>query len=250
MEGNNIMRKLTILFMFLLLSFAVHAQEGEDTLTYGDSVTGEITNRNFEVEYSFQGSGGEVVIVELVPDEAFEGLSQPSLLILNAEFDVLSTVDAYGSAAVLAYEVPQDGQYFILATRKDGRGGESEGGYTLNLTLVPMLHPGEVIEGRATNEQPGYYGVKTNTDFDVFYRRGDGDFYPAISINVLEEGFLSDDNLESIATLEGESLKRGSLGVGLVGAGETLFIVTVNEPLLQFNFEEKAVSYTLEMTQP
>ena len=242
------MRKLTILFAFLLLSFAVYAQEGANTLTYGDSMTGEITNRNFEVEYSFQGSAGDVIVVELIPDDTLDGLSQPSIIILNSEFDVLASVDAGISAAVLVYELGQDGEYFILATRRDGRSGESIGPYTLELSLVPLLEPSQTMQGSVTSEQPAYYAVKSTVDFNISYERGDGDFYPAIEINVIEDQFFSDDNLESIATLEGDSLKRGTIGINVEGSGQALFIVTISEPLFQFNLSEKSVDFTVEMT--
>jgi len=55
------MKKLTLLIV-LLFTFAFPLLGQEDNVVeYGDTATGEITNREFEIEYSFSGAAGDVV---------------------------------------------------------------------------------------------------------------------------------------------------------------------------------------------
>lgn len=65
------MKKLFFLIMLLsLFVMPVWAQGDkpelpEGRIVYGDSVTGEITSREFEVEYPFVAEAGDVVVIEM-----------------------------------------------------------------------------------------------------------------------------------------------------------------------------------------
>lgn len=236
------MRKLIILFLLIIMVIPAMAQD--NVLAYGDSVEGEVTNRDFEVEYVFEGAASDVIIVQLTPEDEFDGLSQPSIILLSTEGDVLSSVDASIGTASLVYELPKGGEYLVLATRQDGRSGESVGEYTLVLDTIPVIEIGEAIAGDMTNEEVTYYAIRMDASFLLIYERVSGDFYPEISLNIIENEFFSDDNLKTVATLSGDELSSGALGHdGSTG----LMVIRVGEPLFAFSFSEETVSYTLEI---
>lgn len=236
------MRKVLILLALFVLALPVMAQD--NVLAYGDSAEGEITSREFEVEYTFEGAADDIIVVELVPEDDFDGLDQPSLILLSAENDVLTSVDASIGTATLVYELPDDGEYVILATRQDGRSGESEGAYTLTLDTVPLIAPGEPVKGDMNNEETNYFALHMDTSFLVVYEHVEGDFYPEISLNIVESEFFSNDNLMAVATMSGDQLSAGALGHdGTSG----LVVIRVGAPLFAFSFETETVSYTLEV---
>ena len=132
-------RLYMILAVMLFAPMALAFAQDEGPLGYGDSIQGEITNRNFEIEYSFEGTVGEVVVIQMTPEDTRDGLTRPSVILLDTEFEVLSTVTGNRDAATLVYMLPADGEYFILATRHDGRAGDSVGAYTLVIEQVSEI---------------------------------------------------------------------------------------------------------------
>lgn len=241
------MKKVAILFILTFMLIPVSAQEEntENTITYGDSVEGEITNRNFEVEYAFEGAADDIINVQLIPEDESDGLNQPSIILLDADFRVIQTVDGSYGAVNLFYNLPNDGQYYILATRRDGRSGDSEGAYTLNLFSVEPLAFDTPIEDAASNTGPNYYAVRTDESFDVQYIRGNGDFYPEVAVNIVESDSFSDSNLSTVAKMEGDELQRGLIGVDVTQ--ETIYIIRVGPPLFNFSFTERDLSFTIEV---
>lgn len=233
--------------VFLLFPISVYAQDDEDgTLKYGDVVSGEITNRDFEVEYSFIGGEGDIIVAELIPEDRSDGLDRPSIILLDGDFAVLESIDGSFGAAVLFYELPESGEYFILATRRDGRSGESVGEYALRLNQVEELEPGVTVEGVASTEQPIYFAVRAVSDFDILYTRGTGDFRPEININSIQDSFFGNTNLNSVASMEGDQLQRGAIGPAV--PEDTLFIVTISSPSFYFSFRTEEVGFTLELS--
>jgi hypothetical protein len=239
------MKYTAIILLTLMIAIPTFAQE--PTLEYGEPTTGEISNREFEIEYSFIGATGDVVIISLVPEDTTRGLTTPALLLLDADFNVLTSVDASFSPAILVFDISEDATYIVLATRRGGRSGDSEGKFTLTVSKAQLLTPGEIVEVSATSESPTYFAVRSSEAFDVNYTRQRGDFYPEISVNIIKETLFGDSNLTSIASVTGDRLERASIGIDPTGA-EELFIVEIGEPLFQINFREKRVVFSLELS--
>lgn len=105
------------------------------TLSYGESATGTITQANYEYEFSFVGTASEIINITM---QATSGDLDPLLILYGPSGDVLSFNDDINTAlgnydSSLTFRLPQDGEYTILATRFDGEGGISSGGFILNL---------------------------------------------------------------------------------------------------------------------
>jgi hypothetical protein len=242
------MKKLIIsIILTMSLCVSVFGQE-KKLLEYGESVEGEITDKDFEVEYLFNANEGDVIAIELSPEDSFGDFSQPSIILLDSEFNVLETVDANISNATLVYEIETSGEHLILATRQNGRAGEKVGAYTLKLDLVTILVDGQEIEDSSSSSFVQYYAVNTDADFDVSYIYKGGDFFPEISINIINEGLFSNNNLESIALATGDRLERSTIGVNVKSTSPHLYIVKIGEKLFDFNFSEKTVEYSIKLT--
>lgn len=105
----------------------------------GDSVDGEITNDAFAQVYCFEGGAGDSVTISMAATDG----DLDAYLLLTSSTD-LTTVfaenddntDVRGSTdALITFTLPQDGVYLIVATRLGTERGDSEGAYTLELTL-------------------------------------------------------------------------------------------------------------------
>ncbi len=240
------MKKLLSLILICIFVFsgAVLAQDVENTLSYGGTLEGEISDREFEIEYSFESTEADIIIIQVIPEDAFSGFSQPTVILLDGDFDILETVDAGLSAATLIYEIPEDGTYNIIVTRQDGRSGESTGTYTLSLDVVQFLSTNEVIETTSFSSQPTYFAIRASNPTDLRYIKLSGDFYPALTLNVLDEELFSDDNLSSIIELGGDALEQATIRIP---QEDKLFIVRIGEGLFDFNFSEKKASVSLEI---
>jgi hypothetical protein len=147
---------------FVLILSAAPGIAQDQPIEYGQTVTGEITNRDFEIGYVFTGAEGDVVIVRMAGAELEGGaqaLSEPQVIMLDADFTVIGS-SSYGyPATTFFWRLPTDGDYTILATRTDGRAGDSVGGYKLELINPETLPPGKTMLGTVLPQEPDYYAV-------------------------------------------------------------------------------------------
>jgi hypothetical protein len=191
-----------------------------------------------------QGTEGDLVLAQLIPADAFDGLRQPTLILLNSDFDVIATVDASLAPAVMAIKLPYSGDYYILASRVDGRSGESEGEFTLLVDKLEFLTQETLIKGSANNEQTVYYAVEDLSQYQIHYARTDGDYYPEIAVLTIDEDDYGDSNLKEIASISGSNMQMGSINVDI----EDAVIIAIREPAFQFNFSEVSCTFELSLT--
>ncbi len=241
--------KISTLVLMILTVFTsvLSAQEDDNLLEYGQSATGEITNRDFEIEYSFTASQNDIVVIRLVPDDVMGGLDNPSLILLDSDFNVLESVDAIFSAVSLIFSIESEGEYFVLATRRDGRSGDSIGAYTLTLELVPVLEPGEIVEGNITDTVPSFFAVTASGNSDLAFHKTDGDLPPEITVNTIGSRYTSASNLTEVITISGEEFSRALIGIDAPSGLEKLYIISVARPLLSFSINERSANFTLEL---
>ncbi len=129
-------------------------QEGS-SITYGDEIPGELNNDEFDAIYVFQGRRGEVITIRLVRtsgnldtviDLFFDPLSQP--LIIGD--DTATSLNA----EIRDFMLPEDGIYYIRATRHGRAGGNTQGTYLLTITQTPV----ETLGTRPSNARFIRYG--------------------------------------------------------------------------------------------
>ena len=140
-------------------------QEQAGNIRFGVPVEGALDNTIYRQIWRFEASGGSVVDIRM---QALSGDLDPFLVLISPLGDVLRTNDSASGgldAGILAYQLPFNGEYRIVARRAgdgDGRGGRTSGTYRLTLDLRSpgtaaqntVLFIGRTVEGRLTEEQP------------------------------------------------------------------------------------------------
>jgi hypothetical protein len=231
----------------LVVPVSVFAQGDATQLNYGDVVTGEITNQAFEILYAFTGAAGDMVLIEMRPDDT-SVFYTPSLILMDASMNPVASVEGY-DVATLAVQLPADGVYNIMATRTDGRSGDGQGAYTLSLLLPPTLTAGEVVSGSLTNAETNYYILDLTSPVTLEYERTGGEFYPAVTVNEMVNTYDYYVELFEAALVEGKLVTHASVGLAMdPDATSALYVVTVAEGLWDWNYDLMSADYTLTIT--
>lgn len=238
------MRKIFILLV-IALSFAFPATAQDTTIEYGQTVTGEITNREFEVPFDFEGSEGDVLIILMAAVDTLGDLNSPEIILLDEEGEIIGdTSGAFSiNGALLAIELPASGNYTILASRVDGRAGDSVGEFTLELINPPALTLGEPMTDTISSEgRSNFYVIHNDgTDMTLSYSKQEGDFSPQLGINVINEDY----DLRSVVSVGGGELVTATVNVPTTN---DLYVVSLEEALFDFNFDEVTADYELTLS--
>jgi hypothetical protein len=227
---------LALLLGVLLIPAPTLAQDGGQ-LEYGQTVQGELTAAVFEVSYTFNGTAGDVVVVEMSRFDFDSNIDEPALRLTDANGTILGTDEGFGSTRVAAV-LPVDGAYTVVATRTDGAAGESLGLYALTLHRAIVLQPGELLVDTVTSEEIDYFAIQTAGQVTLNYRRTGGEFNPAVTAYRLDQGELLD-----VVSLDGERLRGGNVVIEVL-SGETL-VVDIAESLFDFNFDPVTADYEI-----
>ncbi|MFW5691202.1 MAG: hypothetical protein ACOCXZ_01765 [Chloroflexota bacterium] len=170
-------RKTLLIVMGLLLALLVlpmiaAAQTDEPRpISYGETVTGEITNDMPEVRFTFEGSAGDTITIAMNATNVTDG--QPSLdsyaQLFGPNGDLLDFNDDSGgtlNALVGPTRLPETGSYVIVATRCCPGGFSGSTGpfeLTVRQVEVPTIAQGEPITFDLTPEDPNGF-VFFNSD--------------------------------------------------------------------------------------
>ncbi len=137
------------------------------TLSYGDTVTGTITNDDPIHEWTFEGAAGDVIHIQMVATNLSDGGLDSYLLLLDAAGDVLAENDDASdltiNAAIEGFELPADGSYTIQATRFGFASGLVTGEYELTLNLADAPEDDSAEEEPPADGDFGYDQVVTGT---------------------------------------------------------------------------------------
>ncbi len=107
------------------------------SIAYGETVSGEISDDDYEQRWVFEGAQGGVVTIEMARTGDESGALDGYLLLLGTDGETLTEVDDANQSVmptITRYTLPQDGNYTIVATRFGFADGFSSGAYTLTLT--------------------------------------------------------------------------------------------------------------------
>lgn len=234
---------LLLMIGLLSLTLAPLFAQDDDMIAYGDTVSGEVTNANFEVPFRFEGAAGDVIVVEMTDPEGILGeFSSPAILLLGTDGLLLGSVSTSFSGEVsLVARLPSDGVYTLLASRTDGRSGTGVGAFNLTLILPEVLTLGSEAKGSLTDDDTRYYAYVPDGAFELRYRKTGGDFSPTVQVNLINSG-----ELQPVAILEGKGLSGGSLIVE--PSSGALYIITLSEALFDFNFQTVTADFTLAVS--
>jgi hypothetical protein len=127
-----LLRRLILILLILMLASVVSAQSGRrQPISYGQSVSGMITEQAFFVQWEVDASAHDRIYVRMT---AADGL-RPLIGLLDAG-GTLRTQSANGAVndtVDLSYDVPTAGKYIIVATRVDNQYGTTTGSFTLSV---------------------------------------------------------------------------------------------------------------------
>lgn len=150
-------RILLALVLVLSLGLIVRAQDDPTPISIGDTIAGELTDTNPAMEYVFEASAGDSVLIDLTAD-------YDTYLYLLTENGVELTRDDDGgeglNSRITGFEIPADGTYIIRATSfsyRDGTGTVVTGAFNLTLDLLEVrsIEYGQSITGTST----GFIGL-------------------------------------------------------------------------------------------
>ncbi len=151
------MRK-SLVFIFVmvlglsLMSSGVVAAQKKVALTMGELIKGEISDKVYEVMYSFSGTKGQIITLEIMPDPEQPDLD-PTIELRNSDGETIAKNDdfSYPLALVIA-ELPADGDYIAVAGRPDGESGTSTGAYQIRLNEAKMVKSGDTINDTVNSD--------------------------------------------------------------------------------------------------
>lgn len=244
------MSKAISAICILILSFSMtlltQAQDAT-SIGYGETINGEITEDEFEIPYTFSGTAGDVVLVEMRRANTDSNLYNAAVVVLDPSGSLIADSADYiayeGAEGIVALQLPEDGDYTILATRNSGRSGDETGEYLLKLFQLDVLGK-KPIQGEVTNEtQDQYYAVFADGSFTVKYSVSSSNYAPLVDVNYVNE----DGYFESAGSLSGLRLDAGSVQI-FAEAGQ-LYVVAIVADDLDYLFDEDVqVAYELSVS--
>ncbi len=163
-------------------------------LGYGRSAQGMISDSAPVAYYSFQGKRGDVVTLTM---EAADPASlDPYLVLTDAAFTELINNDDVGTAntaRIFQYQLPEDGIYYVLATRPGLERGQGTGSFTLELVAGEVQLTAGAVEAT----------VRWNhtADVDLFVQDPNGDVVGWSSPESPSGGVLEVDTNANCETL-------------------------------------------------
>jgi hypothetical protein len=107
--------------------------------SFGETAAGPITGEDFQQVYTFAGQAGDVVSARVDAEPAPSGgyTLEPYVVLLTPEGEYLAESRDFlyePYAEVQPVTLPEDGAYFVVATRYMGADGISAGEYRLTVT--------------------------------------------------------------------------------------------------------------------
>jgi hypothetical protein len=104
---------------------------GSSALSYGQTLSGSITNTDFEDRWTFSGAAGDLVTINMTSGtvDSFLKLLGPA----GAQLDDDDDGGGGQNSLIGLYLLPANGTYTIVATRYQGSSGSSTGNYQLSL---------------------------------------------------------------------------------------------------------------------
>jgi hypothetical protein len=203
--------KIAAIFLFTLISFVptIKSQEDIAEIKYGQTISNEITSETFELQYKFQGKADEVVIIRMKGGLGDE-LSSPEFLVFSGKKKIIDTSKLISIfTAIAAIQLPKDGEYIIIATRRDGKSGKEVGKFALSLIKPPTLEEGKAVNDSVDDEIADYYAIDASGPFSLSFKRTNGEFTPTVSVKSIEE----DGDMRTVAQIAGKILASGVMDV-------------------------------------
>lgn len=162
---SNVARLIMVSWLIFLLAVGFAVAQDDDRLDYGDTVSGVINDETAEINYTFEGTAGDIITITMVGLNP-ENISDPRLdsfltLIDPAGTTVMTDDDGAGNLNSLIGPITlaQTGTYTIVAARFMAADGGSSGAFELTLETVSVegVTVDEPITIELTPEDPAVF---------------------------------------------------------------------------------------------
>ncbi len=176
----------------------------------GETIDGELNNRQFSKYYRFEAQADDIISVRMSRGAA--GALDSFVVLADAGLTELVSDDDSGggqNALIDQYRIPNTGTYYIIATRFDRENGQTSGAFRLELQSfgnafdeipegVERIGYGVTVTGRIDSETPerlyAFWGIEGDT-ITVSMNRGDGNLDSIVSVlNSDQRPIVSDDD--------------------------------------------------------
>lgn len=185
----------------LTIDEAVNSGTGNSVLSPLPLIAGEyregiINEEQYEQFFTFVGRKNDIVSIAL---DRTTGRLDAYLILANSNLQTIFENDDGGSgqnARINSYRLPEDGSYYVIATRFGGFEGETTGNYRVLLERegnafdsvspeVPRIDYGTTITGNINDSEPSdvfaFWGEQGDT-VTISLSRADGDLDPVIEL--------------------------------------------------------------------
>lgn len=151
-----------LLVLSMIFAGVVTAQDAE-SLSYGDTVTGELNAGTPFQEYTFEGTEGDV-IVALADTSADREIFSPVIQLFGTGGGGLmeSPRGQGGYFAALSFVLNSTGEYTLRVLQPEY--SDDTGEFSLTLLQPETLAPGDSIDGQLSIENPNDFYVIENPD--------------------------------------------------------------------------------------
>lgn len=221
-----IIRSLIVVVM-LFTTQALFAQSSDLLdIAYGDTLNGEISNRQFDVEYVFTGEQDDIVIINLNRSDSAD--FDPYLYLTTPENEIIAqNDDFYNLDSRIIAKLPADGDYHIVATRRSERSGSGQGEYQLKLEKGSVSNLDTTIEGQVTLDEapPTHVFIpETSGVYMIDYNHVRGAYFPGLTVSTITPDYSYE---ETISQLSGRGLQGGQIHLQL--ESNVIYILTLEQ---------------------
>lgn len=238
----------TGIFALMIFGFTntvppIAAQDEPISIHYGDTINEQITDDTFEIQYLFEGQEGEVVIIRMMSDGTDAGLATPAFQVFSGERRIIDSTRLFTLSQTVAYaafQLPEDGEILLVATRRDGETGANSGWFDLSLNSAAPMEANLPIEGSGSDSTEVYYVISPSGPFALSYTKTGGRFSPSIMISALRDGGTT----EQAAEMSGMFLDAGTVSV--TPDSGVIYLVRVGRAFLSPSTGD--VEYTLTLS--
>ncbi|MBN1201068.1 MAG: PPC domain-containing protein [Anaerolineae bacterium] len=235
---------VAVLALPLVVTSVAEAQGGE-ALELGQWVEGELTEAEYEVFYTFEGTAGTVLVFEMY---ATTYDLDPVLILRDPSGVAIAQNDDFsGLDSMLILELPADGEYTILATRSGGSTGSSFGPYRLRASEASVLEVGGSVEATVyadyEKDMPNLFVVKPEATgtYAFSFEQPEGDLRAMFRLSNAEDDMLVFELTETAG------VRTGTLNTDLEGG--MVYVLTVRQSFMSFVMEDISIQVTVSLDE-
>lgn len=239
---------LMVALVLSALGISAVAAQDKTPLEFGQWVEGTLSNDTYEAKYTFSGTKGQIVLLEMIPKPGTYDLD-PMLVLRNSDGDIVGQNDDFSyPLSVVVAQLPADGNYTVLATRSGGKGGSSEGDYWLRGTNAEPLAAGAKMDITLTSDSekdtPNVFVLfpDKDTSVKIGFSQKVGDLYASLDI-----GLWVDDSYPTSVMSLSDTTKVSAATFSVELQAGNFYIMTVKRAFGSFVFDtvESTVTITV-----